>query len=209
MMRGFATWFFLRPWRFWFVAVACVAPVLVYRQWAHAEDWYRYHSLALQFVGLVQVVRGLNDTAERFSVPSGKQMVRAWLASFPHGRLPHVQPPFETIDMSQGVDVHCMPSYGQHENATDQQRIQTLEQNVDLLRRQVMAEHTETVKAVAKVRAELQADDSSLRRETAKTRKLVEDQFASGMGEGYQGLAFVFFGTIYSSLTPEFLKWFG
>jgi hypothetical protein len=145
--RAYVRWLFIRPRHVWqFVLV--LGAVLWFAfgcRWFAAEPRIRWAGTALQVAGAVTVILGMRSTRIAFNAPSLGQRIRAWFRDRPRTRRARAMEVGATaLSMTTG---HVYAQVRAGENASIEDRLRVLEQNVNQLQtghqelqRQIVAE---------------------------------------------------------------------
>lgn len=204
--KRFLAWLFVKPWLAWALFVVGFLPAIIYtRQVGSLEDYFRYHGVALQLVGLGLVAKGLWDTTKRFKRTGLFAALTAWLKQVP---VPFRKPRNILGSFSGGSGSSFATGEGRvwmpHDPAMAvEYRLKALEFNVDNLSTEMQAVRKIQRENFADLKSKLEAEAKERKAADLETASKLEKQVADGIVEGYFGLGVLLLGTLYSGIPKE------
>lgn len=171
---------------------------------ATGPDAVRYAGTILQIFGLGTVAVGLSQTRQLFGRPSIPARVKSWF-----GRLRAAlrRPEPITVQASSGeLFLHGESPriiIGPAPNATVEQRVAVLEQNLARLRDEV-DQHAQTMRQeIRQIEEKLAAEDQGLRSAVEANAKKIEESAIGGLHLEVVGICWLFFGIVGTSIPGE------
>jgi len=202
---------FVDAWPLWlgvggFLGAALAAVLLR----SGGEAQVRTAGMLLQVIGLATVAVGLSKTRRLFKRPSVAARVGMWF-----GRLWSVFAPSKSTTVHlQGVAATAAAGtarvrVGAAPDAPLDRRVAVLEQNYELLQRQVDQQEAETNQRLRALRSEVQAESSARQAEDRLTTGKLEELAVGGLHLEGVGVGWLWLGVIGTSVPAEIAAWLG
>lgn len=171
--------------------------------WQGGEAAHRIAGLVLQLLGIATVVWEIRQTRTLFGRPSILGLAYNWLIQFPRYR-PKVISGTATV---HGGGVGLRARGGGWSNAgsgaTVEKRIDTLEKNVERLRKQLGETEQELRKQIKAQASALNEEKETRAKEDKAIRDVLEDTETGGLRVSLMGVIWVLVGIIMSTIPSE------
>lgn len=169
----------------------------------------RWGGLLLEFMGIMTVAHGLQQTRTLFKKPSLRQAVTDWLRSFPRWQV-HRHIIAGTAHMSLGgVTATAHGTVGTPPNASIEQRVAALETQMQSVNELAHRTRSEFESKISAQKDALDKERRERNEEDADLRKLIDEAVAGGLTLEGIGLGYLVIGLLLSTASTEIAALFG
>jgi hypothetical protein len=198
-----ALWPWLMEAKYAWLALGVIAIALLSSILWPSEKVIRYAGLILQLLGIVTVIWGISLTRALFGHPSFAAKVLSWLERFPLRK--------RTVILGAGAGAVAMISgkaraYQSHtpaENATIEQRLDSLERNIQLIHERITGTEKEMDEEFRKTAEVIKSEAHTREAEDRILHKKLEATGIGGVHISAIGALWLFVGVVLSTAALE------
>lgn len=182
--------------------VAIVAAV-----WLHSDPAFRWLGLSLQLAGVWTVVKDIDDRRVAHGLPGVMDRVKAWLGGF---RAMWAKPVSASLNatleaVSSAATAELLTGLGP--NATLEQRVQRLRDDVDALEVKLNETRAKAMEGIRENAQAIQDEAAARMTEFAKLNGLLKTVHVGGIDVSLMGVVWLAIGLIMSTGSVELARW--
>jgi hypothetical protein len=170
------------------------------------QDNLRFAGLFLQVLGIGTIAWGLGSKGKLYSLPGAAERLREWLARFPGRRGEPIHVRIQGLSEGVSVSEEVTAVLGSGPDATVEQRLAVLEQNLNGVRAQVSTLHRLIRQEVSERRDADATERTSREQQVSEIQARLQNLSVGGIDIEWRGVLWVGLGVILGTAPQEIAR---